>query len=66
MNALDVLKKLEGRMLVSVQPQEISGDVYHLILKCHDGYTVSIESHGDSCLACDLTADNYFIIEEVK
>ena len=66
MTALEILKKLEGRTLVSVQPQEISGDVYHLILKCHDGFTVAIESYGEKCWACDLEVDNYFKITEVE
>jgi hypothetical protein len=66
MTALEILKKLEGRTLVSVQPQEISGDVYHLILKCDDELTVVIEAHSEKCYACDLEADNYFNITEVE
>ena len=39
-----ILKKLENRIVKTVQSQEISGDIYHIIITCHDGLMVEFEA----------------------
>lgn len=43
----ETIKKMEGRIVNSVQYQEISGDIYYIIIEFHDGYKVELGAETD-------------------
>lgn len=62
----EMLEKMKGRIVKDVQFQEISGDIYHLIISFHDGYTIEIDNSSENCLMCDQSIFSWMEVNEIK